>query len=401
MGLSGSIPAGKVAIVHDWLTGMRGGEKCLEIFCELFPEAVIYTLVYNQGSVSPTIEAHPIRTSWVNSLPFARNGYRHYLPLFPRAIESFDLSGYGLVLSSSHCVAKGAKTPPGTLHLCYCYTPMRYTWDRREDYFPPEKMNLWRRKAIYFILDRLQNWDRESSKRVDSFIACSENVRERIKRYYRREAEVIYPPVDTKFFTPGDEGEDFYLVVSALVPYKRIDLAVEAFNRLGLPLLIIGTGPEMENLKRLAKGNVEFLGWQSQEKLREYYRRCRALIFPGVEDFGIVPVEAQACGRPVIAYGEGGASETVSGPFAGSISPSGTRISGVFFEEQNVEALISAVELSRQIDFDSDFIRKGSLRFSKEIFKERIAAFINSEVLDFVPTRGRVAPRLSAQISTN
>ncbi|TET69915.1 MAG: glycosyltransferase, partial [Candidatus Zixiibacteriota bacterium] len=163
----------------------------------------------------------------------------------------------------------------------------------------------------------------------------------------------------------------------------------------------VGTGPEMENLKRIAKGNVEFLGWQSQQELREYYRRCRALIFPGVEDFGIVPVEAQACGRPVIAYGEGGASETVSGPFAGSRSPSGTRISGVFFEEQNVEALISAVELSRQIDFDSDFIRKGSLRFSKEIFKERIAAFINSEVSDFVPTRGRVAPRLSAQISTN
>ena len=401
MGLSGSNPVGKVAIVHDWLTGMRGGEKCLEIFCELFPEAVIYTLVYNQGSVNPTIEAHPIRTSWVNSLPFARNGYRHYLPLFPRAIESFDMSGYDLILSSSHCVAKGVKAPPGSLHLCYCYTPMRYTWDRREDYFPPEKMNPWRRKAIYFILDRLQKWDRESSKRVDSFIACSENVRERIKRYYGRRAGLIYPPVDTEFFTPGDEGEDFYLVVSALVPYKRIDLAVEAFNRLGLPLLIIGTGPEMENLKRIAKGNVEFLGWQSQQELREYYRRCRALIFPGVEDFGIVPVETQACGRPVIAYGEGGASETVSGPFAGSGSPSETRISGVFFEEQNVEALISAIELSRQIDFDSDFIRKGSLRFSKEIFKEMIAAFINSEVSDFVPTRGRVAPRLSAQISTN
>jgi len=401
MGLSGSNPVGKVAIVHDWLTGMRGGEKCLEIFCELFPEAVIYTLLHNPGSVSPTIENHPIKTSWISSLPFARNGYRHYLPLFPRAIESFDLSDYDLVLSSSHCVAKGAKAPPGSLHLCYCYTPMRYTWDRRGDYFPPERMNPWRRKAIYFFLDRLQRWDRESSKRVDTFIACSENVRARIERYYGREAQIIYPPVDTDFFTPGGKQEGYYLIVSALVPYKRIDLAVEAFNRLGLPLLIIGTGPEMENLKRLAKGNVEFLGWQSQQKLREYYRRCRALIFPGVEDFGIVPVEAQACGRPAIVYGEGGALETVSGPFAGGGPPSETRISGVFFEEQTVEALISAVELSRQIDFDSDFIRKGSLRFSKEIFKERIAAFINSEVSDFAPTPGWVGPRLSAQISTD
>jgi len=401
MGVSGSNPVGKVAIVHDWLTGMRGGERCLEVFCELFPEAVIYTLLHNPGSVSPTIEAHPIKTSWISSLPFARNGYRHYLPLFPKAIESFDLSAYDLVISSSHCVAKGVKTPPASLHLCYCYTPMRYTWDRRGDYFPPEQMSPWRRKLIYFILDRLQKWDRETSKRVNRFIACSENVRGRIERHYRREAELIYPPVDTDFFTPGGKQEGYYLIVSALVPYKRIDLAIETFNRLGLPLLIIGTGPEMENLKRIARGNVEFLGWQSQEQLREYYRSCRALIFPGVEDFGIVPIEAQACGRPIIAYREGGALETVSGPIAGRDSVWERDLSGVFFEPQAPAALIKAIELSRQIDFDSDFIRKGSLRFSKEIFREKVAAFVDSEVLKSAPTRGLVAGHLSAQISSD
>jgi glycosyltransferase involved in cell wall biosynthesis len=394
-------PVGKVAIVHDWLTGMRGGEKCLEIFCELFPEAVIYTLLHNPGSVSPTIESHRIETSWINSLPFSRNRYRHYLPLFPKAIESFDLSGYDLVLSSSHCVAKGVETSPDSLHVCYCHTPMRYVWDQREAYFPPDRMNPWRRRVLYFLLDRLQRWDRDTSGRVDAFMANSENVRGRIERCYRRRAEVIYPPVDTDFFTPGGKEDGFYLVVSALVPYKKTDLAVEAFSRSGLPLVVIGSGPEMENLKKIAKRNVEFLGWQSGESLRNYYRSCRALIFPGVEDFGIVPVEVQACGRPVIAYREGGALESVTGPRADRDHLSGEGISGLFFEEQTPEALLSAVERFQRMDFDPDFIRKGSLRFSKENFRERIANFINSHVSEFAGASGPAVDRPSVSVSAD
>ena len=296
----------KVAIIHDWLTGMRGGEKVLEAFCELFPQAHVYTLLHLPRTVSPSIEALPIHTSFIQNLPFSKKGYRRYLPLFPMAIERFDLKGYDLILSCSHCVAKGIVPPPDALHISYLLTPMRYAWDMFGEYFGAKKSRL-----IPFFIHYLRMWDVTSSQRVDDFLAISKHVQRRIMKYYRRDAEVIYPPVDTRRFKPGTKKGDFFLIVSSLVSYKAVDVAVEAFNRLGYPLRIIGSGPEEQRLRAMARSNVAFLGWQRDEVVAEAYSRCRALIFPGEEDFGIVPLEAMASGRPVIAFGRGGALETI------------------------------------------------------------------------------------------
>jgi len=296
----------KVAIIHDWLTGMRGGEKCLEVFCELFPEASIYTLIHVPGTTSSIIENRTVHTSFIQRLPFAASKYRTYLPLFPTAVERFDLSGYDLVLSSSHCVAKGVIAPPGAVHVCYCYTPVRYAWDMYHQYFPAKRMGRLKGLLIPFFMHYIRLWDVSSSGRVDRFVAISRHVARRIELYYRRESHVIYPPVDVDAFSPATEREDYYLMVSALVPYKRVDLAVEAFNRSGRPLVVIGSGPEEERLRALASDNITFLGWQPSEVLAEHYARCRAFLFPGEEDFGITPLEAQASGRPVVAYGAGG-----------------------------------------------------------------------------------------------
>ena len=291
----------KVAIIHDWLTGMRGGERCLEIFCELFPEADLYTLLHIPGSVSPIIERMAIKTSFIQNLPFSKKGYRKYLPLFPMAIESFNLKGYDLILSCSHCVAKGIIPSPDTLHVSYVLTPMRYAWDMYGEYFGEN-----RNRMIPFFIHYLRMWDVTSSQRVDHFLCISKHVENRIKKFYRREAEVIHPPVEIKRFRLQRRKEDFFLIVSSFAPYKRIDLAIEAFNRLGYPLKIIGSGPEEKRLRAMARSNIEFLGWLPDEGVAECYSKCRALIFPGEEDFGIVPLEAMACGKPVIAYGRGG-----------------------------------------------------------------------------------------------
>ncbi|MFH1704353.1 MAG: glycosyltransferase, partial [Nitrospirota bacterium] len=288
----------KVAIVHDWLTGMRGGERCLEVFCELFPQAHLYTLLHVPKSTSPLIEQMPIRTSFIQNLPFSKKAYRKYLPLFPMAVESFSLKGYDLILSCSHCVAKGAIPPPDALHISYILTPMRYAWDMYEEYFMGK-----RNRMILLFIHYLRIWDVTASQRVDHFLCISKHVANRIKKFYRREAEVIHPPVDIKRFKLQNKKEDFFLIVSSFVPYKKINLAVEAFNRLGHPLKIIGAGPERKRLSAMAKSNVQFLGWQSDEVVADYYSQCRALIFPGEEDFGIVPLEAMASGKPVIAYG--------------------------------------------------------------------------------------------------
>src|SRR3990172_2447787 len=301
----------KVAIIHDWLTGMRGGEKCLEVFCEIFPDADLYTLIHIPGSVSRVIENRNIKTSFIQKMLGAIKHYRFYLPLFPLAIESFNLKGYDLIISSSHCVAKGIIPPQSVVNICYIYTPMRYVWDLYEDYFNKERTGWFFRKAIRIFAHYLRMWDFTSSGRVDYFAAISNHVVKRIKKYYRRNAEVIYPPVDCDKFSLSEKAEDFYLIVSAFAPYKRIDIAIEAFNRLGLGLKIIGEGQDEKNLMRIARQNIEFLGWQDDNTLKEYYSKCKALIFPGEEDFGIVPVEAMASGRPVIAYGKGGAVETV------------------------------------------------------------------------------------------
>jgi len=355
----------KVAIVHDWLTGMRGGEKCLEAFCELFPDATLFTLVHKKGSVSWPIENMRIETSFLQHFPDVENKYRYYLPFMPAAIKSFDLSAYDLVLSSSHCVAKGVDVRKDSLHICYCYTPMRYIWDMYGQYFGKSKLPV--KIAMKIIRPYLMRWDVKTSKNVDYFIAISEHIKNRIKKNYGSDSYVIYPPVDTDFYTPAAVPcrGDYYLIVSAFAPYKKIDLAVEAFNMLGLKLKIIGSGQDEKYLKNTAGRNIEFLGWLDNEALREHYRNCKALIFPGEEDFGIVPVEAQACGVPVIAYRRGGAVETVT-----------DGVTGVLFDEQNSDSLISAVRKFEDTKFDAGVLRANSERFSKGNFTAQIKNFI-------------------------
>lgn len=360
-----------IALVHDWLTGMRGGEKVLEVLCELFPEATLLTLLHNKGSVSQTIERHRIRTSFIDRLPMKSKRYRNYLPLFPTAIDSMDFSDYDLILSTSHAVAKGAKPSPGALHICYCHTPMRYVWELYDEYFGPGKAGMLTRAAMSMIAPRLRMWDVRASDRVHHFVANSRNVAGRIRQYYRRPADVIYPPVSTDQFTVSEKDDGYYLIVSALVPYKRVDLAIHAARELGERLVIVGTGPETQKLMALAGRSVDFLGWKSDNELSQLYAGCRALIFPGIEDFGIVPLEAMASGKPVIAFGAGGALETVvENPDCQT---------GIFFREQTVEALKAALRQLSVLQFDPHKIRKHAMRFDRSVFKESIRRFVEEK----------------------
>lgn len=368
----------KVALVHDWLTGMRGGERCLEIFCELFPQAPLYTLLHIPGSVSSIIEQRPIHTSFIGRLPFSKRGYRNYLPFFPMAIERFNLKGIDLVISLSHCVAKGGIPSPEACHVSYLLTPMRYAWDMYENYFGSNRNPL-----LLLFIHYLRMWDVTSSQRVDYFLCISNYVAKRIEKFYRREAEVIHPPVNTKRFKVSDRCEDFFLVVSNLSPYKRVDLAIEAFNRLKYPLIIIGTGPEEKRLRSKAGPNISFLGWQKDEIIADHYAKCRALIFPGEEDFGIVPLEAMASGKPVIAYGGGGALESII-PYDSpeKMEGKGSASTGLFFNEQTMDALVEAVERFIRIEkeFDPVAIRNHSLQWDREIFKEKVKQYISEKV---------------------
>jgi glycosyltransferase involved in cell wall biosynthesis len=373
----------RVALVHDWLTGMRGGERCLEVFCEIFPGADLFTLVHRRGAVSPTIERVTIHTSWLQSLPLATAYYRHFLPFFPLAIRQFRLTGYDLVLSSSHAVAKGARRDGSSLHVCYCFTPMRYIWDQSPVYFPRTRFSPVSWALLQALLRYLRRWDVKTAGGVDEFVAISDHIAAKIRAYYNRHAQVIPPPVDCGFFSPDSSpqqhGASFYLVVSALVPYKRVDIAVEAFNRLRLPLVVIGSGPERPKLERHASSSVTFLGWQPDAVVRDYYRQCEALIFPGEEDFGIVPLEAQACGKPVIALGKGGALETVIPLHSTGAEAMPCRSStGVFFDEPSADALCEAVSVyQRHADaFDPDAIRQNALYFDRPEFKTRITTFL-------------------------
>ena len=363
----------KVAIAHDWLTGMRGGEKCLEVFCELFPDATLFTLIHDKGKMSETIENMDIKTSFIQKMPFALKKYRNFLPFFPAAIESFDLSEYDLVLSSSHCVAKGAKKNPNALHICYCYTPVRYVWKFFDEY--SSKDNPIKRFLIRKVMDGIKKWDLNSNKMVDCFVAISDNIKNRIKFYYNRDSDVIYPPVDTLSSSISSRDDGYYLIVSALVPYKRVDLAVNAFSKSGRCLIVIGDGGEMGSLKKCAAKNVEFLGWVDDKKLREYYSNCSALIFPGDEDFGIVPLEAQLRGKPVIAFKKGGVLETVI-PYDGS--GKGT---GIFFDEQTESSLNKAVELFEKEKkvFRPENIRANAERFNRGRFKREIEEYISDK----------------------
>ena len=380
----------KVAIVHDWLTGMRGGEKCLEVFCEIYPEACLFTLLHIKGRMSETIENMDICTSFIQRLPFVSKKYRNYLPLFPTAIEQFNLNSYDLVLSSSHCVAKGVNTSPHTCHISFIHTPMRYIWELTDDYFSGNRISWLSRMIIPFFANYLRIWDVASSNRIDYFISNSKHVADRIRKYYRRESVVINPPVDTQLFQPSEKDDDFYLMVTAFAPYKRVDLAISAFNRLGLPLKIIGSGQEERRLKRLANKNIDFLGWQPDVVLLEYFAKCKAFIFPGEEDFGITPLEAQSAGSPVIAYGKGGVLETVI-PFgcseAGTTQNSvqGQFPTGLFFYEQNEQSLIEAVRYYETIShaFKKEHIREHALKFDRSVFKSRMKHFLEEKYLEF------------------
>ena len=389
----------KVALVHDWLTGMRGGERCLEVFCEIFPKADIFTLLHVKGAVSSTIEKHHIQTSFIQHLPLSSHWYRNYLPLFPLAIKSFNLKGYDLVISSSHCVAKGIHVPTGTCHVAYIFTPMRYIWDQFDVYFSTGGVTSFlRRNAMRLIRPLLQQWDRSSNSQVDYFLTISQHVAGRIKSYWDQESTVVYSPVNWQGYATSYENEGFYLMVTSLVPYKRVDLAIRAANRLGIPLKIIGNGPEMKRLLAMAGPSVELLGWQTDHVVSEHLARCRALIFPGEEDFGIVPLEAMSCGKPVIAFGKGGVRETVvplnpenetrmaqgtTGNGIQSFTPT-----GVFFYDQNAASLIEALHLfERQHDcFDPVLIRQHVAPFDRTHFKQRIEKVITQCVHEFRST---------------
>ncbi len=376
----------KVAIVHDWLTGMRGGEKCLEAFCEIYPEADIFTLLHLPGSVSEAIERHSIRTSPLQWIPGAGRGYRHLLPLMPTAVRMLPLEGYDFILSSSHCVAKGARGGRDACHISYCHTPMRYAWSGYEEY--RSRLGGAARRLFPRVVEYLRRWDNEANKGVHEFIANSRTVAERIRRYYGREADVLYPPVDTEFYRPADgRASEYYLMVTAFAPYKRVDIAVEAFGRLGRPLKVAGAGQEFERVRAMAKPNVEFLGWQDDETIRELYRGCRAFIFPGEEDFGITPLEAQACGRPVLALGAGGALETVVGVNAEEYEPppgfapweeangGAAAPTGMFFARSDAEHIAEAVLAFEEMEgrFSPRAARRQAERFGREDFKKKAA----------------------------
>ena len=359
----------RTVLVHDWLTGMRGGEKVLEeIACE-FPAAPIYTLLHIAGSVSPELEGHAIHTSFLQRLPLAKTHYRHYLPLFPRAIESLQLPDCDLVMSTSHAVAKGVKKPNGAIHVCYCHTPMRYVWDQETAYFPNQRGPVAALRRA--VLARLRRWDFATADRVDHYIANSSFVAQRIERYYKRQATVIHPPVDTDFFTPDPTvtREDFCLYVSALAPYKRIEVAVDACRRLGLELRVVGSGPERARLERVAAADrvpVRFLGRISAETLLDLYRRAACFVQPGVEDFGISAVEALACGCPVVALDQGGVRDIVDSGRHGLL----------YAGDGDSEALADAIDKNRNMRFNLLDLRVRAEDFSALRFRQLLTQFL-------------------------
>jgi glycosyltransferase involved in cell wall biosynthesis len=373
----------RVVLVHDWLTGMRGGEKCLEVLCRRWPRAPLFTLLHRPGSVSPAIEARSIQTSWFQHLPHVHRYYRYLLPLMPAAAR-WRFPSCDLVVSLSHCVAKAALPPPRVPHVCYCFTPMRYAWHMREAYFGKHRTAGFKGRLVGRLLELLRRWDRRSADRVTHFIAISRTVQKRIAECYGRASTIIYPPVDTDFYCPSAvPREGYYLVVSAFAPYKRLDLAVEACNRLRRQLVIIGTGQDEARLRALAGPTIHFMGWQPNVVVRDHLRRCRALVFPGEEDFGMVPVEAQACGTPVIAFGRGGATETVV-PLGKRRDPT-----GLWFDEQTGECLAHALTRfeAGASAFAPAAARRQAQRFNVHRFAEEMFGYLEAVLL---PTAARI-----------
>ena len=377
-----------VILVHDWLTGMRGGEKCLESLCRRYPDANLYTLLHDRGKLSGDIERMRIHTSFLQRLPQVERYYRYLLPAMPFA-PRWNLRGAKLVISSSHCVAKAVQPPPGVPHICYCYTPMRYAWHLRDAYFGEGKLSRLKSKAIDQLLIYIRDWDRRVSDRVTHFIAISRTVQQRILQAYGRASTVIYPPADTNFYTPDRQyrKQGYYLVVSAFAPYKRIEQAIVACNQLKRQLVIVGQGQDRKRLESLAGPTVQFLGWQSNAEIRNHYRQAEALLFPGEEDFGITPVEAMACGLPVIAWGKGGITETTL-PLGAAKHPS-----AIWYDEPTVEALQGAIatfEANRD-QFDARELRRQALRFDTKRFEMELFNFIDKVTASELTPQRRAA----------
>ena len=370
----------RVALVHDWLTGMRGGEKVLELLCRRFPDAPLWTLLYLRGTISETIAKRPIHSSLLQFMPLAATKYRSYLPLFPLFAELNKAGEVDLVISTSHAVAKSMVKRKGKrrpFHICYIHTPMRYAWDMFDDYFGPERVGKFASRFIFRpVVDALRLYDAKTVDRVDLFVANSTYVADRVKRLYGRDAEVLPPPVDTeRFHAAVRQPEDWYLIVSALVPYKRVDHAIRASKSMGRPLKIVGKGPELDSLKKLAKelnADVEFIGFASDLALVDFYRRAKALLFPGVEDFGIVPVEAIACGCPVVALGVGGILDSM------------TEQTAVFYEEPTIEGLTEAVG---RFELLAETFKEADLRQQAELFSEATFIFRLEKTLERVQDR--------------
>ncbi|MBU1102800.1 glycosyltransferase [Patescibacteria group bacterium] len=355
----------RVALVHDYLNQYGGAERVLEAFCEIWPEAPIFTLIYDERRTGGAFAGRKIKTSFLQKVPLVKKHHRPFLMLMPLAIEQFDLSKYDLVISDSASFAKGVITRPKTLHICYCHTPTRYVWDDSHKYIEEFNYPALVKKIIPPFLNYLRLWDEAASSRPDKYLANSHFVASRIRKYYQQEATVIHPPVKTSFFYIG-QPQDYFLVVARFLPYKKIDLAIRAFNELGWPLKIIGDGPEKKRLQKIAGSNIEFVGLVNEDLLKDYYARCCAFIFAQEEDFGISAVEAMGAGRPVIAYQSGGALEIIK-----------DGETGIFFKEQTVDSLVSALKKFRDQEFNPEVIRQHALQFDKEIFKNKIKEFVN------------------------
>jgi glycosyltransferase involved in cell wall biosynthesis len=360
----------KIAIVHDFLNQYGGAERCVEALHEVFPVAPVYTSIYLAEIMPQIFGRMTVRTSFMQKLPFKANHFKKYLMLYPKAMESFDLGEFDVILSSSSAFAKGVRKRKGALHISYCYSPMRFVWDR-ENYIAKEKFGSLTTRLLPYCLNSLRKWDLRTNDSVDEFIAIAENISDRIRKCYDRDSAVIYPPVNTHIFKIDRNPQDYFLLVSRLNAYKRIDLVIEAFNKLKLPLKIVGDGPCREWLQGMSQPNIEFTGRVGEQQLISLYEKCRAFIFPGEEDFGIAPVEAQAAGRPVIAFGARGALETVI-----------EGVTGVFFKEPNAASLAAAVNdfVGRESGFDPEKIRLNALRFDKEVFKRNIREFIEKKI---------------------
>jgi len=364
----------KIAIIHDWFDTPGGAENVIENMLELYPDADLFALVdfFSDENRTKYLKGKTVKTSFIQKLPFASKKFRNYLPLFPIAIEQFNLDKYDLVISSSHAVAKGVLTGPQQLHICYQYSPMRYAWDMYHTYFKEHNINGIKAFILRKVLHKIRIWDVLSSNRVDKFVAISTLIQNRIKKYYRRESHIIFPPVDTEKFTLCEKKDAFYFTAARLVPYKKVKLIVEAFNENGLPLRVAGSGEQYEEIKQIAKNNIEVLGYCSDEDMVKSMQESKAFIYAAFEDFGIVPVEAMACGTPVIAYGKGGVLDTVK-----------DGETGILFEEQTIESINHAIVKFETISFNAEKVSEHARYFSSKRFQEEFKSFVDANITNF------------------